>query len=93
MRFSFGAVDVEDRMAFGFQIICDQAPVTLPPERLRAHDGGALAAGELQQMFDARFELARVHVVSVSPEGGVSQTVLAESGRGWRRPPSSGKWR
>ena len=50
------------------QSVGDQAPVTTPPEPLRAHDGDDPIGGEGDQRVERVFERRRLHVVRVAAE-------------------------
>src|SRR5258705_506186 len=66
------AQDVPNRVIGGFQIICDQRAMALPPECFGTHDGSALCFRELEQSFNASAKSFRAHVISVATEGFVS---------------------
>jgi len=50
--------------------------MTLPPERLGAHDGGALLLRETQQAFDAGAKFRRHHEIRVAFEGFIAPGVV-----------------
>jgi len=64
--------DVNDIVAFGFQIIGNHRAVALPPQRLGAHDGGAFFAGKFQEALDAFVKFPAHHEIGVTSESLVA---------------------
>lgn len=50
------------------QRIGDELPVTLPPLRLRAHDGDEALGRKREKFLDAQIELSGLHVIGISTE-------------------------
>jgi len=64
--------DVEDWHAARDDRIGDQRPMTTPGYGLGAHDGGRLEIGQGQKVIERLLEFARLHIVGVGTEAGVS---------------------
>lgn len=63
---------VEDRNSARDDRVGDQRPVTAPGHGLGAHDRGWLEVGQGQKVIERFLKLARLHVVGVCAEAGVS---------------------
>ena len=50
----------------------DQRPMTAPRYGLGAHDGGGLEIGQGQKVIERLLKFARLHIVGVCAEAGVS---------------------
>ena len=64
----FQVHDVLHRDSGGFEVVGDEGPVTSPPEGLRAHDGGPLAARRSQEPLDPGEKLGCLHVIGIPTE-------------------------
>jgi hypothetical protein len=57
--------------AASFQVICDQASVTPPPERFSTHERSPLCQAQFQQLIYSLLKLLGFHVIGVSAKGSV----------------------
>jgi hypothetical protein len=64
--------DVKDWNSARYDRIGDQRSMTAPGNCLGAHDGGRLEIGERQKVIERFLEFARLHVIGVRAEAGVS---------------------
>jgi len=63
---------VEDRNSARYHRIGDQRPMTAPRNRFGAHDDGGLEIGQGQKVIERLLKFARLHIVGVRAEAGVS---------------------
>src|SRR6266481_8994567 len=80
-------LNVENFMTVCLQVICDEAAMASPPNRLGTHDRHALVAGEFNQAFDSFNESLALHIIGVAPERFVSPCGIA--GIGSRSSPAT----
>lgn len=78
--------DVEDGSAANHERVRQQPAVTLPPQRLRAHDRRRPAGGVREQILYGGGKGRRLHVVGVAAEPFFTPGVVARLGQ---RPPAS----
>ena len=64
--------NVKDWNSARYDRIGDQRPMTAPGYGLGAHDGGRLEIGQGQEVIERFLKFARIHVVGVCAEAGVS---------------------
>lgn len=83
--------DVEDGVTGGLEIIRDERAMTLPPQRFRAHDGGPLVAGEVEQSIDSRAKFRGHHEICVAAKGFVAPGVVGRIGQGLAASAEFGK--
>jgi len=56
--------------------VAQQPAVAVPEKLLRAHDCGALALGDSQELFNSPAKFSSGHMVGVVAEGGVFQPLI-----------------
>jgi len=64
--------NVKDWNSARYDCIRDQRSMTAPGNRLGAHDGGWLEVGQGQKVIERVLKFARLHIVGVCAEAGVS---------------------
>jgi len=64
--------NVKDWNPTSYDRIRDQRPMTAPWYGLGAHDGGGLEIGQGQKVIEHLLKFARLHIVGVGTEAGVT---------------------
>ena len=64
--------NVKDRNSARYDRVGDQRAMTAPWNGLGAHDSSRLEIGQCQKVIEGLLKFARLHVVGVSAEAGVS---------------------
>lgn len=98
MRIGSSVHNVKDRNSARDDCVGDQRAMAAPGNCLGAHDSGRLEIAHRQKVIERFLKLARLHVVSVSAEAGVSpksvprvaSSATAATERGKMRVPVAG---